>query len=211
MRTADTREEILHQIVTRGGATVAELSGELQLADATVRRHLDRLEADSLLDARPVRQGLGRPSLVYRATETGVRYDRDRSPELAARLVAELEREQITLEHVSEGLAEQLAADHRAEVEADSLEERVAGTVDALRPEGILDEWERTPEGFRLHNNACPYPSAASANDCVCEADRRAIEKLIGAEVSQVGSLAHGDAGCEYVIAADQITPSKRS
>ena len=55
-----------------------------------------------------------------------------------------------------------------------------------------------------MHNHGCPYRSAADNSDCVCESDRRAIEKLVGVRVEQAGSLARGDACCEFIV----MTPS---
>ena len=34
-----------------------------------------------------------------------------------------------------------------------------------LQAEGILDRWDRGPDGFRLTNSACPYRRAALATD----------------------------------------------
>jgi len=86
------------------------------------------------------------------------------------------------------------------EVPAGPLEERVGAVVDALRPEGILDHWQRTESELKLVNNACPYIGAATTNSCVCDADRLVIEKLLGVEVEQNQRLAQGDDGCVYVI-----------
>ncbi len=199
--TAHRREHVLDFIVDHGGATVARLSAALDLPDASVRRYLDQLVDAGLVTDRPVRQATGRPYRLYSATDSGVRDRRDHSEGLAARLVAQIAGERSRLERITEGLAEQLAADHRAEVPADApLEERVASTVVALRGEGILDEWRRTADGFVMHNHGCPYRSAADNSDCVCESDRRAIEKLVGVRVTQAGSLAQGDACCEFII-----------
>ena len=200
MRPQETRTTLLQQVVQTGGATVADLSGILRISDATVRRHLDRLEADGLLQIETLRRGAGRPSYLYRATDDGVRSVRDHSPALAERLLAEMVRLRVPAAAVAEALASQLAAAHQADVPGDTLEERVDGVVIALRGEGILDRWERGDDGIHLVNNACPYLGAATANDCVCEADRLAIEKLVGVAVEQTGSVAGGDQCCEYVI-----------
>ncbi len=206
MASGNTRSDLLSHIVTRGGATVADLSRTLALADATIRRHLDKLEVEGLVTTRLVRQSTGRPYQVFEATDAGVRRERDHSADLAVRLIGQLENGPTELDRVAEGLAERIVADHRHQVRVeDPLEERVARTVDVLHAEGILDGWERTESGFRLHNHACPYRSAADASDCLCESDRLAIEKLIGAGVEQVGSVAHGNAACEYVVDAANI------
>jgi predicted ArsR family transcriptional regulator len=201
MSTGNTQTQLLSYIVAHGGANVAELIQELDLPDATVRRHLDKLTAEHLIEGRTVRQAVGRPHYHYRATDAGVSKERDQSQALAARLIAQIERGQVKPGGLAEGLAEQLVAEHRHQVKRDvSLETRVSTVVDALRSEGILDTWERTESGYRLHNHGCPYGSTARVSDCVCESDRLVIEKLLGEPVNQVGSLANGNSSCEYII-----------
>lgn len=200
MRPRSTRAQLLDRIVDAGGATAAAVGGELGIATATARRHLDRLEADGMLEVDVVRHGPGRPSHVYRATELGVRAARDRSWSLAGRVFGELERLDAAGPRISEALANNVADAHRSEVGDGTIEERVEEVVGALRPEGIVDGWKRAKETLILINNACPYLSAATASDCVCEADRLAIEKLLGVEVVQTGRVAGGDERCEYVV-----------
>jgi len=203
-----TRSHLLAYIVAHGGATVAELANALSLADATIRRHLDKLEVEGLLTDHPVRQPIGRPYRRYKATAAGVSQERDHSQALAARLIDQIERGETQPDKVAEGLADQVVAQHRDQIQPDaSLEQRVASTVDALRPEGILDDWERTPTGFRLHNHGCPYRSAADASNCVCESDRLTIEKLLGHRVNQIGNLAQGSDSCEYLVEAAALPP----
>ncbi len=207
MRPRDTRSVLLSNVVEMGGATVAALSGVVGISDATVRRHLDRLEAEGLLEIEALRHGPGRPAYLYRATDDGVRAVRDRTPQLAERLLAEMVRLRIPPQALSDALATQVADSHRAEVHEGGIEERVDDVVEALKPEGILDTWERRDDGIHLVNNACPYLGAATASDCVCESDRLTIEKLLGVEVEQTGRLAEGDPGCEYIVPLYPVIP----
>ncbi len=206
MRPRETRTSLLERVVELGGATVAQLSNELDISDATVRRHLDRLEAEGLLQVEALRRGPGRPSYLYRATDNGVKAVRDHTPELAERLLSEMSRLQIEQSTISEALADQVAAAHRSEVPSGPLEQRVDAVVDALRPEGILDHWQRTDRELRLVNNACPYIGAASTSSCVCDADRLTIEKLLGVQVEQTERLAKGDDGCVYIVPLEPIS-----
>jgi predicted ArsR family transcriptional regulator len=192
-------------VITHGGATVAQLSAELGLADATVRRHLDRLAAEGLVSDRSVRQTTGRPYRLYSGTDAGVRSQRDHSAALAERLIAQITNEPAPLATIVQGIAAQVVAAHRQDVPADApLEQRVAKTVEALRGEGILDDWTRRGGSYILHTHGCPYRSAADSSDCICESDRLAIEQLIGVEVEQVGSLARGDKACEFIVSMPQ-------
>ena len=65
-----TRERVLQLVLTRGPVSAAEIGRELELTAAAVRRHLDALEEDSLVEVKRVTaaRGAGRPSRRYVVT-----------------------------------------------------------------------------------------------------------------------------------------------
>ena len=205
-----TREQALHVLQARGSATVAALAEELGVGQASVRRHLDHLRVDGLVDVRMERHGVGRPAFVFYPTERADERTPAGYPRLLSRLYGELrgldegsvrgrDGAQV-LRAVFEGVAEQVAREHESEVAARSLEGRVAETSQALKPEGIVDAWTKTGDGYHLTNSACPYRQAAQASHGPCELDRRAIELLIGTPVRQVSRIADGQPACEYIV-----------
>lgn len=208
-----TRNQILRLVRARSEATVAELAEELGMGAASVRRHLDALRGERLVDARPLRQGVGRPSYAYFATEAAEEMTPARYSRLLTRIfnqMMEMRESEVSgadgaslLERVFEGVAEDVAHEHRAEVTGETLEERVAQTSRALSEEGILDRWQRDDSGgFRLMNTTCPYRRAAMATEDACQSDRRAIETLVGAPVDLVRRVVEGEPCCEYVVRA---------
>ena len=207
-----TKEQVLHLLQTSGGTTVAELATTLGVGQASVRRHLDHLRVEGMADVRAERHGVGRPAFIFYATEDA----EERTPAGYSRLLSrlhrglsELDEKQVrgragaqVLRTVMQGVAQQVAREHKDDVTADTLEGRVAQTTASLRREGIVDEWERDGEAFRLKNSACPYRQAAQAEHGTCELDRRAIELLVAAPVRQVSRIVDGQGACEYVVAA---------
>jgi predicted ArsR family transcriptional regulator len=209
---ASTKEQVLHLLQARGGATIADLAQALGVGQASVRRHLDHLQVEGLADVRVERHGVGRPAFVFYPTEEG----EERTPAGYSRLLSRLyeglrslDERQVrgrdgaeVLDTVFEAAAEQVAQEHEAEVAGDSLETRVAQTSQALQSEGIVDDWAKRDDGYRLTNSACPYRQAAMASGGPCELDRRTIELLVAAPVQQVSRIIDGGPACEYVIAA---------
>lgn len=205
-----TREQILRLLQARGGATVAELAKTLGVGHASVRRHLDHLRAEQLADVRVERHGVGRPSFIFYPTEEG----EERAPAGYSRLLSRLysglrslDESQVrgrdgdaVLRTAFEAAAVQFAHEHQSEVAAESLEDRVAKTSRALAPEGIVDDWSKSEDGYHLMNNACPYRMAAQGSGGPCELDRRTIELLVESPVRQVSRIVDGQACCEYVV-----------
>ena len=206
-----TREQILRYVRGRRESTVAQLAEALDLSQQAVRRHLDSLRADGFVDAKLERHGVGRPALVFFATERGEELSGRTYLQLLSRLFRHLEKAEAlqpsaaaghVLDSVFAGIAAEVAADHAAEVGGRTLDERVDQASRALEAEGILDAaaWEKQGDAFLLHNGECPYLRLAAMADAPCRSDRQVIELLVGAEVEQVRRIVDGASSCEYVV-----------
>ncbi len=70
-----TRERVARSVLVNGPSTAAALAERLQLTPAAVRRHLDQLLEEGILEAREPRttahRGRGRPAKVFALTEAG--------------------------------------------------------------------------------------------------------------------------------------------
>jgi predicted ArsR family transcriptional regulator len=190
-------------LAARGEATVGEIARELGMNQANIRRHLEVMRAESLVDIRVQRHEIGRPSYVYRLTERGEELS-GHYPRLVNRMVRRIaalpDGGQELLAQVFEGVAEEVATAYRLKVGGGTIAERVAQTSDALKDEGIVDHWRRDDDGFHLMNTTCPYRKAAELTDAPCHADQRTVELLVGAPVQQVARMVDGHAMCEYVV-----------
>ena len=215
-----TKEQMLHLLRARGGATVADLAEALGVGQASVRRHLDHLRVEGLADVRLGRHGVGRPAFVFYPTEEAEERASTGYSRLLSRLyegLRSLDERQIqgrdgaqVLGTAFQAAAERLAEEHQAEVADGPLEGRVAQTSQALQSEGIVDGWAKREDGYHLTNCGCPYRQAALASPGPCELDRRAIELLVSAPVRQVSRIADGHPVCEYIVAATSGARSKQ-
>jgi predicted ArsR family transcriptional regulator len=202
-----TRTEIVELLRRHGELTVTALCAELGIAAPALRRHLDILTAEGMVAYRTVKQAAGRPYFAYRLTEqaqetasTGYARLLERLIVDAAALPAGDGSDRAMLDLLLDRLSDHLAEDYRTRVHGETLEERVRSLTDALRSEGILDQWERREDGIHLYNVACPHRRAALATHEVCGSERRAIAKLLGEDVDQVGRMVDGQSCCEYVV-----------
>jgi predicted ArsR family transcriptional regulator len=199
-----TRERILEFIVHRREARVEELAAELQISAVAVRRHLDHLRADGLVDVRAVKQATGRPYHAYHATERATPAIPAPYADLMERMLRSLgEREDVTAS-VMTSVAESLASRHRAEFGeiSGTPEEKVVQVTASLKQDGILETWHAEEDGFHLVNGACPYLKAAEISNLPCESDRKAIELLLGLDVEQLNRIVDGSPICEYLVHA---------
>jgi len=215
-----TRDQILRHVRGRRESTVAQLAVELDLSQQAVRRHLDSLRADGFVDAKLERHGVGRPALVFFATERGEELSGRTYLQLLSRLFRHLEKVEAgqmpegsghVLDNVFAGIATEVAADHEAEVHGHTLVERVDQAARALEREGIVDGWDQEGEVFHIHNGECPYLRLAAMSDAPCHSDRQTIELLVGAEVEQLRRIVDGASTCEYVIKARPVEEANKT
>jgi predicted ArsR family transcriptional regulator len=210
-----TREQVLRLVRQRREATVAQVAAAMGVSQAAVRRHLDGLRADGMVDARFERHGVGRPALLFFATDRGEEAGSKGYLHLVSRLFRKLDQmgaEEVAgqagrgvLETAFEGVAKEIAADHRAEVLGMTLGQRVDEASRALKPEGIVDGWEKVGDTFHLVNSDCPYLRLAEMSDAPCSADRLSIELLVGAPVEQTRRIAAGESCCEYIVREPEL------
>ena len=195
-----TRERVLDYVVEHHGARVEELTEALGVKAAAIRRHLDHLRADGLIESRPVKQATGRPFLSWYPTPKGAGEAPPAYADLFARILGWLGKERID-EAVATGVAASLAERHRHEVAGSTGgEDLVEHVTESLRREGILETWRAEADGFHLVNSCCPYPQAAELSRLPCEADRQAISLLLGEDVEQIERIVDGSSCCEYRV-----------
>ncbi|PFG74187.1 helix-turn-helix transcriptional regulator [Tepidiforma thermophila] len=203
-----TRDRILAYIVEHRGARAETLAEVFDISAAAVRRHLDNLRADGLVEARTVKQATGRPYYAYFPTEKAFGTIPPAYADLMARMLRGLEQRPDVVAEVLADVAESLASRHRDEIpDGAAVEEIVARVTEVLRREGILEEWRLEADGIHLVNTSCPYHVAAQISDLPCEADRKAIELLLGRDVEQLHRIVDGAPCCEYLV---RPTPGQR-
>ena len=211
-----TRDQILRHIRGHREVSVAQLTELLALSPQAVRRHLDGLRADDLIDVRQERHGVGRPALLFFATERGEELGGRAYLQLLSRMFRHLEKldagqvsgatGQQVVDQVFSGIAEEVAADHKAEVRGVTLDQRVEEVSRALQREGIVDGWSKDGDAFHLVNGECPYLRLAEMSEAACNADRHSIELLVGADVEQTKRIVEGALICEYIVRAQPVS-----
>lgn len=206
-----TRDQVMAILHEQGGSTVLELADTVGVGQGAIRRHLDIMVAEGLIESQVKRQRRGRPTTLYSLSDSG----EERSApgnyfRLLKRLLDALARlpsgavdgkmGSELLDQAFEEVAQGISVEHGTRVQGANLQERVEEVTITLQDEGILDEFMEERNGFRLSNSACPYRSVAGVLHAQCEADRRAIELLVDVPVQQLSTIADGDACCEYMV-----------
>jgi DeoR family suf operon transcriptional repressor len=205
-----TRTKIMDILRRRHEATVEDLTKALELAPATVRRHLDILQRDGYVKVRPVRRETGRPHYAFSMTEAGEQLFPQHYVRITNRLVEEIMA--LAPEDTSgksgkelagvifERMTERLARTYGPLVNGATLAERVQQASHFLANEGLNIAAQPDGEGFLLLGRGCPCRRLASNDREVCAHDQWLLSALLRAEVEPAPDAANGEGYCAYRV-----------
>src|SRR5688572_23399050 len=128
-----TRDQIRALLAVRE-ATVGDIAETLEMNQANIRRHLEVLRAEGLVDVRLQKHEIGRPAYVYGLTERALELSAH-YPRLVNRMVkrlAAMPDAAPMLEQLFDGVADEVTGAYRPMVTGATVEQRVAETSIAL-------------------------------------------------------------------------------
>jgi len=216
---APTRGQVARLILELGPSTAATLGGRLGLTPAAIRRHLDNLLAEGLIETRTARtygnRGRGRPAKVFVITDAGrsafehayddlatsaLRFLADRAgpeaiAEFARAQIADLERRYAPV--VGQG-GQGVQGVQGVQGE---LATRVQALAEALSADGYAASAGPATAiggmaGEQLCQHHCPVAHVAAEFPQLCEAETEAFGRLLGTPVQRLATIAHGDGIC---------------
>ncbi|MBT3163763.1 ArsR family transcriptional regulator [Streptomyces sp. Vc74B-19] len=202
-----TRNRVARSILDHGPSTVAELAERLKLTQAAVRRHLDALAADNVVEARDRRvygtRSRGRPAKAFALTDCGRdAFDQsyDKLAVDALRWIAEREGGSEAIAAFARARIAGQAGAYRKAVEDVPPEKRTEALAKALSADGYAATARSAPVGEQLCQHHCPVAHAAEQFPQLCEAETEFFAELLGTHVQRLATIAHGDGVCTTFI-----------
>ena len=199
-----TRDAVARQILENGPSTAAALSEKLGFTPAGIRRHLDALVIEGVLEAREPHvalvRGRGRPSKVFVMTDNGREKFEHSYDDLAV----------AALKFMSSQLGEQ-SIKAFAESRADDIIKKATPSLskksrksDALASflteQGYAASVTTKSHGEEICQHHCPIAHVAAEFPQLCEAETRAFSELLGTHVPRLATIAHGDGVCTTFV-----------
>lgn len=197
-----TREKIMQMLKTDGELSAKAMSERLGITLMAVRRHLNTLERDHLIESGTVRQPMGRPMSVYRLTPGADDYFPKKYHAVALELLAELAQDSGEPgEPPVRSPAALLYDQYESRLRGKKLADKVALLSDIQNESGYMAEWDKISESeFVLTEYNCPIARIANQYNHACACELGLFADLLGAEVERTSCLASGDRKCVYKI-----------
>jgi predicted ArsR family transcriptional regulator len=201
---SNTREKILETILKKQRVTINDLAEEVGINPISVRHHIVKLQAESLVDSDDVRQGVGRPLRYYFLTEEGMESFPTRYLSLTTRLLSEI-KNSLPVETVNAlftQLGHEMATDASSSFDLTSLEmeDRLEVLKKYLESEGFSVSWERKNDQYHIKELNCPYYQVGQSHPEVCSVDRAMISNFLSVPATRINCILDGDSHCTYVV-----------
>lgn len=203
-REPSPRERLARLIGEEGPVSASALAETLRVSPTAVRRQLDAMSAEGLVEVFEARSGerrRGRPAKSYVLTDRGHASLQDGYRSLATSALDFLADEvgERALERFARHWAGGLENRYAAQVAAEDPTERVEQLTRALNRDGYAATCRRMGTGetsMQLCQGHCPVYQVAGRHPALCEAEREAFSRLLGLPVARLASLARGDHVC---------------
>jgi predicted ArsR family transcriptional regulator len=198
-----TRKVILTMLKTQGQLSVGEMSKQLGITEMAVRRHLNTLDRDGLLETKLIRQAVGRPTHLYFLTDQADDLFPKNYHHLTLDILGELleDEGQERIESLFKRREDKLMRKYQSRMHAVGLEERVSELANIQNENGYMVDWQKMSEGkFVLSEHNCPITQVANRYQQACHCELSLFERLLDANVERTECLAKGGSKCMYVI-----------
>jgi predicted ArsR family transcriptional regulator len=197
---APTRERVARALMEGGPSTAAVLARDLGLTPAGIRRHLDQLVADGVIEPRERRagahRGRGRPAKVFAITDVGRDHFGHTYDDLASQALRYL-RDTGGDEAVATFARSRLAElEAKCASAAESSKDSVAAVADALTADGYAASVEHSAAGEQICQHHCPVSHVAHEFPELCDAETEMLARVLGTHVQRLATIAHGDGVC---------------
>jgi predicted ArsR family transcriptional regulator len=204
---SDAKRRVLEHLKRAEGATAAELAAALNLTEAGIRQHLDRLEDHGFVERRPGGpRARGRPPGHWSLTPLAAELFPDRHADLTVELVDSIRAAvgEAGLDRVIGARVERQRSAYRRVVPdvTAPLPRRVAALARQRTAEGYMAEARADGDTVLLIEHHCPICQAAAACTGLCRGELELFRSVLGADVDveRTQHLIAGDPRCVYRV-----------
>lgn len=199
-----TRDAIARSILENGPTSAVVLGERLNLTPAGIRRHLENLISDGVLEAREPHLGLsrgrGRPSKVFVMTDNGREKFEHSYDDLAVAALKFMSAQ--SGEHLVKAFAKTRADDmeRKGALAINKVGAKTQLLANFLTEQGYAASVLERKMGEEIIQHHCPIAHVAAEFPQLCEAETAAFSALLGTHVQRLATIAHGDGVCTTYI-----------
>ncbi|MFD2991627.1 helix-turn-helix transcriptional regulator [Fictibacillus nanhaiensis] len=207
-----TRDEIIYLLKRNKRMTVTEMAKSLGITEMAVRRHLNTLERDHVIETTLVRQAMGRPIHFYHLTASGdEQFPRNYSG-LTVDFLKDIEEVSGTgtIDELFKRRENRLQDRYKDRMNTfTEFEQKVNELANIQNEAGYMVDWERgeDPNTFVFTEYNCPIAKVANEYQQACSCELSLFKRMLQTEaVERKTCMAKGGDYCCYVIKEEKQT-----
>lgn len=198
-----TRQEILTMLKKQGPLTVSDMAKTLDITEMAVRRHLNTLERDDLIDTYLVRQAMGRPTNMYRLSAEAEKLFPRQYSDLTLDFLKDLEvvEGKEIIHQLFERRKDRLSKELEHKLQDKSFDEKVAALAEIQNNKGYMVELQKTETGdYILKEYNCPISQVAKEYVVACDCELKLFQEILKTDVTRSECYAKGESHCLFQI-----------
>lgn len=207
-----TRDEIIYLLKRNKRMTVTEMAKSLGITEMAVRRHLNTLERDHVIETTLVRQAMGRPIHFYHLTASGdEQFPRNYSG-LTVDFLKDIEEVSgtETIDELFKRRENRLQDRYKDRMNTlTEFEQKVNELANIQNEAGYMVDWERgeVPDTYVLTEYNCPIAKVANEYQQACSCELSLFKRMLQTDaVERKTCMAKGGDYCCYVIKEEKQT-----
>ena len=183
--------------------SIGELSGELNITSMGIRQHLLTLERKGLIEYITKKQGIGRPSFLYKLTERAKNLFPKGYDKFIIDLFKDIEknegrdktdeifrwRKNRLLKQVEKVLSDKI-----------TIKDKMNGLRDLFESEGYFAELSVSNDHYTLRLFNCPIYKLAAEYKDICLDELQLFKDILGKELTRKEWIIDGNPSCTYTL-----------
>jgi DeoR family suf operon transcriptional repressor len=200
----EPKKRLLYYLKIMQQVGLAELAQRMKISRMAVHKHLTVLQNRGLVESVEMRNGVGRPKMIYQLTSRGKTYFPKSNSAVATAALDFIEKSMGNKGVVKFFRERQSELFDRYQDRLKNLgfDREVKELAKIRDEEGYMAESKQLRKGDRhimLEYN-CPILQIAEKHWEACTAETELFEKLLGANVETTHRAANGDQVCRFMI-----------
>ncbi|MHA2890598.1 helix-turn-helix transcriptional regulator [Bacillus cereus] len=200
----NTRDKVLTLLKKEHQLSVKELAQLLNISEVAVRKHLNILERDSLIQINEIRQPMGRPLQVYSLTSKSKELFPKNYESITVEFLHDLQESygNEVIDSLFEKRQERLQKEYLPNMLNKKNEQKVKELTNIQNKKGYMTEFIKINDNsYELIEYNCPIFSVAKDFKKACRCETDMFHNLLGTKhVERVFCQADGETNCKFSI-----------
>ncbi|WP_208589084.1 helix-turn-helix transcriptional regulator [Gracilibacillus suaedae] len=205
MTKRSIKERVVELLKREQAMTVPQLLSHFSISDIALRRHLKTLEREGTVEAKTVKQEIGRPFLQYRLTEKAQKNFPQHYEQLSISMLNKLENQfgkDFVEALISDWTADRMESYQQQLLPYQKLSDKMEQLLTIQKQEGYMSSLKQIDsQRFQLDQYHCPIYSIACNYKAACLTEESFFRELLpNATVKMNNCIAMGEQCCSFLI-----------